>query len=104
MPWLSCAGSGSRRRGQALRHARGLPVTWDYRWSYRYALQAALSGVDGLEHVFYSERSSRDEVDDLAQSIGARRLFFEPTLVAFRPPASDVTEDPDFRYLPPALM
>jgi imidazolonepropionase-like amidohydrolase len=84
-------------------HARGLALTWDYRWNYRYALQAAVSGVDGLEHVFYSERSSREEVDDLANSMGARKLFFDPTLIAFRPHDGDVTDDPDYEHLPPAL-
>jgi imidazolonepropionase-like amidohydrolase len=84
-------------------HRRGLPVTWDYQWSYRYAANAALSGTDGLEHVFYSERASRDENQQLAETIAASKLWFEPTLVAFRPPDSAVTQDPDFARLPASL-
>lgn len=84
-------------------HARGLKTTWDYRWSHRYLFDAALTGVDGLEHVFYSERASRDEVDQLATVIGERKIWFDPTLVAFRPPDTDVTHDPDFARLPASM-
>jgi imidazolonepropionase-like amidohydrolase len=91
------------RAAVAEAHRRGLPVTWDYQWSYRYAAAAVESGVDGLEHVFYSERASLDEYQDLAEKIGARKLWFDPTLVAFRPPDESVTADPDFRYLPASL-
>lgn len=85
-------------------HRRRLPVTWDYRWNFRYALEAILAGTDGLEHVYYSERSSRAELEQLAESIGSRRLWFTPTLVAFRPPDAAVTDDPDFRHLPDHLL
>ena len=85
-------------------HRRRLPVTWDYRWNFRYVLEAVLAGTDGLEHVYYSERSSRAELEQLAESIGSRRLWFTPTLVAFRPPDAAVVDDPDFRYLPDHLL
>lgn len=84
-------------------HRRGLRVTWDYQWNYRYLASAIESGVDGLEHVYYSERSSRDEYQQLAEQIGASKLWFEPTLVAFRPPDETVTGDPDFARLPRSL-
>jgi imidazolonepropionase-like amidohydrolase len=84
-------------------HRRNLPVTWDYQWNYRYLTNAINSGVDGLEHVFYSERASRDEFEQIGELMAARRIWFDPTLVAFRPPDSSVTADVDFSALPPSL-
>ena len=84
-------------------HRRGLPVTWDYQWNYRYLSNAIQSGVDGLEHVFYSERASATECEQLAELIGGTGVWFDPTLVAFRPPEEAVSRDPDFAQLPPSL-
>jgi imidazolonepropionase-like amidohydrolase len=84
-------------------HRRNLPVTWDYQWNYRYLANAIQSGVDGLEHVFYSERASSTECEQLAELIGASGVWFDPTLVAFRPPDDAVSKDPDFARLPPSL-
>jgi imidazolonepropionase-like amidohydrolase len=84
-------------------HRRKLPVTWDYQWNYRYLASAINSGVDGLEHVYYSERASATEYEQLAEAIGASRLWFDPTLVAFRPPDESVSEDADFDRLPASL-
>lgn len=84
-------------------HRRNLPVTWDYQWNYRYLAAAINSGVDGLEHVYYSERTSATEYEQLAESIGARRLWIDPTLVAFRPPDESVSDDGDFARLPPSV-
>jgi len=84
-------------------HHRNLPVTWDYQWNYRYLAGAINSGVDGLEHVYYSERTSATEYEQLAESIGASRLWFDPTLVAFRPPDDSVSQDTDFDRLPPSV-
>lgn len=84
-------------------HRRNLPVTWDYQWNYRYLFNAIQTGVDGLEHVYYSERSSRDEYQQLAELIAGNKIWFDPTLVAFRPPDPEVTVDPDFQQLPPSL-
>jgi len=93
----------SARAAIAEAHRRNLPVTWDYQWNSRYLENAIRSGVDGLEHVYYSERSARDESDRLAESIAAGRIWLDPTLVAFRPPERAVTHDPDFRQLPASL-
>lgn len=84
-------------------HRRNLPVTWDYQWNYRYLASAINSGVDGLEHVYYSERTSPTEYEQLAEAIGASRLWIDPTLVAFRPPDESVSEDRDFARLPPSV-
>lgn len=84
-------------------HRRNLPVTWDYQWNYRYLAGAINSGVDGLEHVYYSERTSATEYEQLAESIGASRLWIDPTLVAFRPPDEAVSQDGDFAHLPPSV-
>lgn len=84
-------------------HRRNLPVTWDYQWNYRYLASAIASGVDGLEHVYYSERTSATEYEQLAESIGASRLWIDPTLVAFRPPDETVSADRDFDRLPPSV-
>jgi imidazolonepropionase-like amidohydrolase len=84
-------------------HRRGLPVTWDYQWNYRYLANAIQSGVDGLEHVFYSERASATECEQLAELIGGTGVWLDPTLVAFRPPDETVSRDPDFAQLPPTL-
>ena len=94
---------GPARAAVAEAHRRGLPVTWDYQWNYRYLADAAQTGVDGLEHVYYSERSSAIDYQQLAELIGAPRLWFDPTLVAFRPPDDSVTRDPDYTQLPRSL-
>jgi len=84
-------------------HKRGLPVTWDYRWDFRYLQLAALTGVDNIEHVFYSRKASGAELDLLARLLGNAKTWFEPTLVAFRPPSEAVVHDVAFEQLPPGI-
>ncbi len=84
-------------------HRRGLAVTWDYQWNPRYLSDALKSGADGVEHVFFSERATREEVEQLAELIGVNKVWFDPTLVAFRPPDTEVVTDPDYEQLPPSL-
>lgn len=84
-------------------HARDLPVTWDYRWNMRYLQRALHTGVDSIEHVFFSETSSAAERELLADFIGKSKTWFDPTLVAFRAHNDQVTDDPVFKQLPPGI-